>query len=162
MGYFTEMATALWLASDSGNGGSDVDVDTEELDQHWGSMAKSILSLFMAITGGDDWRNFIDLLEATSGYWVHTGVFVIYIAFATMVMLNLVTGVFVEGAQKIFKEEKESTLVKLTAKMFAEADKDHSEEITFDEFENLVNDRYVDDWFVALGFSIAEADTLFR
>lgn len=112
----------------------------------------------MAITGGDDWRNFSDPL---SGKVLNTVLFATYIAFASMVMLNLVTGVFVEGAQKIFKEEKESNLVKLTAKMFMEADKDHSEEISLDEFEALVQDPSMDEWFAALGFSSREAEKLF-
>ena len=36
----------------------------------------------------------------------NTLVFSIFIAFATLVMMNLVTGVFVDGAQRIAREEK--------------------------------------------------------
>ncbi|CAJ1390782.1 unnamed protein product, partial [Effrenium voratum] len=44
-------------------------------------------------------------------------VFSMYIAFATLVMLNLVTGVFVEGAQRIAREEKEQELIKSVQKL---------------------------------------------
>merc|ERR1712039_352843 len=74
----------------------------EDIRVHWGTVEDSVLSLYMAITGGDDWRNFIDVFTlAPDYYWSACLIFTAYVAFAVMVLLNLVTGVFVDGAQRI-------------------------------------------------------------
>ena len=101
--YFTELATDLRVGAD----------DTR-LGQYWGSLGSSFLSLFQAISGGDDWANFIDVLEDSS-QTLNTLVFSLYVLFATLVMLNLVTGVFVEGAQRILKDDKEAELLRMNA-----------------------------------------------
>merc|ERR1740121_816392 len=88
--YFTELASA----------GQDTTAPTDT--RHWGSLSSSVLSLYMGITGGDDWVRLIEPFKTNdANYVVATGVFSIYIAFATLVMLNLVTGVFVDSAQRI-------------------------------------------------------------
>eukprot|EP00415_Alexandrium_ostenfeldii_P001292 UN1292 len=115
----------------------------------------------MAISGGDDWRNFVECFKREPAWGVYVTLFSIYIAFATMVMANLVTGYFVDGAQKMMNAEEEDHLIRLAAKIFMEADKDQSETISLEEFEELVGTGMLDDWFAALGFGLQEADRLF-
>eukprot|EP00913_Durusdinium_trenchii_P001075 g987.t1 len=60
---------------------------------------------------GSTWghsHNFISVFDDYVGSSTSTNtlVFSIFIAFATLVMMNLVTGVFVDGAQRIAREEK--------------------------------------------------------
>eukprot|EP00408_Alexandrium_pacificum_P030613 CAMPEP_0171276706 /NCGR_PEP_ID=MMETSP0790-20130122/63978_1 /TAXON_ID=2925 /ORGANISM="Alexandrium catenella, Strain OF101" /LENGTH=86 /DNA_ID=CAMNT_0011745813 /DNA_START=34 /DNA_END=291 /DNA_ORIENTATION=- len=68
------------------------------------------MALFMAISGGDDWRNFVECFKREPAWGVYVTLFSIYIAFATMVMANLVTGYFVDGAQKMMNAEEEDHL----------------------------------------------------
>merc|ERR1719188_2771022 len=125
---FTELASETMQ-----KGGSSM------IQQHWGSIFQSTLSLYMGITGGDDWRNFVDPFKDDSAQYVlTTAVFAIYIAFATLVMLNLVTGVFVEGAQRIIKEDRDHEISTHVRKLFYFADEDHSGDISFGEFEEAM------------------------
>mmetsp|Transcript_43025 Transcript_43025/g.85211 ORF Transcript_43025/g.85211 Transcript_43025/m.85211 type:complete len:567 (+) Transcript_43025:390-2090(+) len=154
--YFTELSTEITHRT-----ATEDTVDAEVMLTYWGSLPKSVLALLMAITGGDDWRNFVIVFAEDPLYLVYVMLFATYIAFATMVMLNLVTGVFVDGAQKMLTQEQEDQLIRIAAKIFVDADKDHSETISFEEFLNMVDSRRLDDWFSALGFSLTEADKLF-
>ncbi|CAE7943597.1 unnamed protein product, partial [Symbiodinium sp. KB8] len=111
--YFTELAFDLQHKHP--------DKDFSSVRQSWGSIGSSILSLFQAITGGDDWQNFILVFRDVSGdsSLVNTLVFSLFIAFATLVMMNLVTGVFVDGAQRIAREEKNQELLKHVRRLLA-------------------------------------------
>eukprot|EP00931_Biecheleriopsis_adriatica_P097006 TRINITY_DN7075_c0_g4_i3.p1 TRINITY_DN7075_c0_g4~~TRINITY_DN7075_c0_g4_i3.p1 ORF type:complete len:461 (-),score=99.36 TRINITY_DN7075_c0_g4_i3:164-1546(-) len=118
--------TADFVASNAGTSAA------AEVQASWGSLQAAVLSLFMAMTGGDDWKNFISILNEDS---VLNGiVFYFYITFATLVMMNLVTGVFVESAQQIISMDREKDLIKLAAACFMEIDADNSGQISLDEF----------------------------
>lgn len=151
--YFTEMAGDLMMKGE----------DHSEVALQWGSIFQSILSLYMAVTGGDDWRNFVDPFKTAdpTQYILTTFVFSVYIAFATLVMLNLVTGVFVEGAQRIIKEDKDIELMNMAAKLFIDADDDDSQDITLQEWTEQLNMGNLDEYIRAVGISRAEAGRLF-
>jgi hypothetical protein len=136
----------------------------EELLRHFGSIGSSTLSLFMAITGGDDWRNFVDQFRklSQSSFLLHSFLFCVYMAVAVLVMLNLVTGVFVEGAQRMIQEEKDAELVKTVRKLFNITDVDLSGEISFDEFEERLNQDDHNDLFNIIELQHAEAKSLFK
>merc|ERR1719189_668992 len=132
------------------------------IEQHWGSIFQSVLSLYMGITGGDDWKNFVDPFKSDSTqYILTTAVFSIYIAFATLVMLNLVTGVFVEGAQRIIKEDRDNEIMNMAAKLFMDTDNDDSQDITLQEWTDQLNEGNLDEYIRAVGISRAEATRLF-
>merc|ERR1711977_635135 len=105
----------------------------------WGSVPRSMFSLFQAVTGGDDWNNFIvvfDTSDSSFDYFVNSSIFCVYIAFGTLVMLNLVTGVFVEGAQRIIKEDKDVELLRTIRKLFMnDSDVEQDRELCCEEFE---------------------------
>lgn len=110
--YFTELAYDLHHKHPQ--------KDFSTVKQTWGSVAGSIFSLFQAITGGNDWHNFLSVFDDfVPGTNTNTFVFAIFIAFATLVMMNLVTGVFVEGAQRIAREEKNQELLKHVRRLLA-------------------------------------------
>jgi len=155
--YYTEVAT------DIGTEESLAEKDRIAILAHWGSVSRSILSLYKAITGGDDWVNFIEVFDnPLSHYTLNTLVFCLYMAFAVMVMLNLVTGVFVEGAQRIIREDKDSELIKQVRKLFQLADSDGSNEITWEEFKAQMENRAMDEYFKAVDLSRKEAKDLFK
>jgi len=133
--YFTDLATDIIRLNNSQG------FDSSEIKKYWGSLGQAVSSLFQAITGGMDWRVVVEVFEnsAPELYELLNIIFSLYIAFATLVMLNLVTGVFVEGAQRIAKEEKEQELIKSVQKLCKMTDISGDGEITWDEFEaNLV------------------------
>lgn len=151
--FFTDLAT------DIKRNNSEI---ASDIELYWGDIQTSMLSLYMAISGGDDWQNFVNVFRSDSLYLVSTLVFAVYIAFATLVMLNLVTGVFVEGAQRIEKENKLNELIKISAKHFSKADEDCNGEITWVEFEQQLENSKMDEYCKAMGIKVPDAIQLFH
>jgi hypothetical protein len=138
----------------------------KDMRQFWGSVSQSMLTLFMAITGGDDWNNYVVVFDSTSSYVMNTLFFSLYIAFAVLVMLNLVTGVFVEGAQRIIREDKDSELVKQVCKFFASTEEEAeagsaSHSITWEDFHSHIDAPEMDYFFEAVDISKVQAQNLF-
>jgi len=90
----------------------------------YGSLLRSILSLYQAMSGGIDWddlsKPLVDNVSPLLGF-----MFAIYIAFAVLAMMNVVTGVFVESALLRAKEDRDEYLAKDMIKVLRDAT--HSE-----------------------------------
>lgn len=72
--------------------------DIEELAKYFGSVEKAVLTLYKASTGGDDWARFYDEIALTgtlSGL-----LFLFFVAFTQIALLNIITGLFIESALK--------------------------------------------------------------
>jgi len=91
----------------------------------YGSVPRTVLSLFQGLTGGVDWNDlvqpFLDHASAIAGF-----VLVLWFAFAFIAVLNVVTGTFVENA--IAQAHKVQDMVKLqkTKAVFKFLDVDQS------------------------------------
>merc|ERR1719379_1647593 len=104
----------------------------------FGSVQASVLSLFMATTGGEDWANYYRLLRIT-GPW-RAWVFVFYIAFFMVAALNIVTGTFVSKASTLATPDTEAIMrdkfrqdtidAKHFKKVFYKANKSNHNELT--------------------------------
>eukprot|EP00929_Paragymnodinium_shiwhaense_P070327 TRINITY_DN35622_c0_g1_i2.p1 TRINITY_DN35622_c0_g1~~TRINITY_DN35622_c0_g1_i2.p1 ORF type:complete len:554 (+),score=97.71 TRINITY_DN35622_c0_g1_i2:190-1851(+) len=66
------------------------------LSYWWGSLGRSMLSLFEAICGGCDWDELLAPLFDVSPMLVL--VFLLYIAFLLIAVMNIITGIFVDSA----------------------------------------------------------------
>ena len=62
-----------------------------DLKSYYGSLPEALVSLFQGITGGIDWNDLLEPLEEQISPWLAV-VFVLYIAFAVLAMMNVVTG----------------------------------------------------------------------
>lgn len=128
--YLTEVATELVIQGKSSKG--------DEIQALWGDLFSSISTCFQAITGGDDWHNFVLVFKTADNdkYTQNLIFFILYIAFASLVLMNLVTGVFVEGAQRIAAEEKRQDLQKQVRKIVQKNQVDLDANITWDQFND--------------------------
>merc|ERR1719482_1510829 len=71
----------------------------------------TIKTLFRSITGGIDWIDAAQPLRQVSEVLEYA--FMIYIAFGLLCVLNVITGVFVENANSITREDEESVLLEV-------------------------------------------------
>lgn len=156
--YFCEQGTDWRMNANSVTQEEVANMNT--VTENWGTIGQSILSLFMALTGGDDWRNLIGVLGGDSV--VNLLIFIFWIAFATLVLLNLVTGVFVEGAQRILKEDKEKEVIRMAAKLFQSLETGNDRALDFDEFRKQLDEGKLKGYCAAVGISPDEAGELFR
>eukprot|EP00929_Paragymnodinium_shiwhaense_P033695 TRINITY_DN18455_c0_g1_i4.p1 TRINITY_DN18455_c0_g1~~TRINITY_DN18455_c0_g1_i4.p1 ORF type:complete len:995 (+),score=282.94 TRINITY_DN18455_c0_g1_i4:87-3071(+) len=141
----------------------------DALEELFGSVFASLLSLFMAISGGMDWG---DILAPLSEVNFMLGfAFIMYIFFMFFGVLNVVVGTFVDTAFELSKKDQEHIVQEEMAKnedysrsirdFFESADKDGSGNLSWDEFEKHLGDKRVKAYFNSLQLDVAQARALF-
>lgn len=130
-----------------------------ELQKYFGSLGHSVLSLFQATSGGIDWNDLLDSLNPISP--IMAFVLSAYIAFATLVMLNLVTGIFVDSARINIVEYKDLDLVNRVRELFVTSDENRTGFITWEEFERQLRNPQMEAYFKVLDLDLSEAQGLF-
>jgi len=145
--------------------------EESDLADLYGSLDSSMISLYMAITGGDDWGNLMHPLSDELSP-LFAPFYVLYIAFSMFALLNVVTGLFVEKAMAsalddrdaIIQEQlaREGSYVNEVRAAFAEADQDGSGTITLDEFQIHLRDERVQAYFKSLELDPSYAVDLFH
>jgi len=77
----------------------------QDLQANFGSVQRSMLSLYMATTGGNDWAFYFDMVAQTSD--VTACIFVFYTAFYYFGVFNLLTGMFVDKAVRASQPDQD-------------------------------------------------------
>ena len=143
--------------------------DYAELQSHFGSLDSSMLSLFEAVSSGTDWGDYVTFLNPLP--WIYTFVFLTFIFVGIFAILNVVTGVFVQGALDNAQSDR-AACARKTRKLrdtyllemrqfFQDLDADGSGYITQDEFHDALCDGSTRDFFDAYGFEFQDMDLLF-
>jgi len=130
--------------------------DHTDLKRYYGSMGDSILSLFEAMMGGMDWDDLMQPLR-TKVSPLFAVFFSAYIAFAMLVVLNLVTGIFVDSAQASIREHRDMDLVNRISELFFKCDKDKSGEISWSDFCSHCAHPHMEEYFKAVDLDPSEA-----
>jgi len=146
----------------SENAGGDYDANLDNVATNFGSLGSTMYSLYKSITGGDDWSRFADPLFRIS---LTMGIFFcLYIAFAVLAVLNVVTGVFVDNAIKANQRDTDTIVMEQTddrqrhiekvKSVFTKADTDGSGMLDLIEFQEHVDNPYVQAYFRHLDIDI--------
>jgi len=120
--------------------------DVASLVLYFGSLYKTMFTLFLAISGGLDWG---DAAMPLSHIHVSLGLlFALYISFAVLCVLNIVTGVFVESAKQITRADEDFVLMEQLESrekwfeevkdIFESADADSSGKLNGEEFTEQI------------------------
>ncbi|CAK0822811.1 unnamed protein product [Prorocentrum cordatum] len=135
---------------------------SKELIENFGSVQICMLTLFSTISGGNDWMEYYDTLVPTG---MPSSIFVLFVAFSQIALLNVVTGLFVESAIKLsepdvhqkaeeqFQQDKE--YARELKKLFEKADKDGSKRLSRDEFRAILDNGKLGHLFRFLGIDPA-------
>lgn len=161
---FTQ-AGADFRSSEEGRRSDDLD----SVQKFYGSLGASVYTLFMSITGGVSWGEVLDPLAETGS--IFTALFVIYIFFAIFSVLNIVTGVFVDGAiqrsgqerdLRLEKErEQKETYVNMLLDLLEEIDSEGNGTISRKDLEDAFQDQRIRHYFSILEIDISESSYLF-
>lgn len=145
------------------------DKQNEDVSKYFGSLGRSMLSLMMAMSGGNDWGQYYEALDRLS--WEYSVLFLGFITFSIFAVVNIVTGVFVENAMQSSYEDREIVIheemeqkkeyLKILQDIFIEMDKDDEGSINLDQFEHSMNDERVIAYFNALKLDVSDAKNLF-
>lgn len=130
--------------------------------QYYGSLAKTIYTLYCAIVGGVDWADVADPLMTLSTYLGF--LFCFYVAFAVLCVLNIITGVFVENANRTTAQDEEMVMMEQmelrkqwfeeVKELFNAADKDGSGKLDAAEFTVQMQDLRMQSWLRKIGVQV--------
>merc|ERR1712048_612601 len=114
------------------------DVADVRLVKHFfGSMDRSMLTLFSSVSGGLSWEEPMISLGAMDLHWFSCA-YVVYIGGVVFAVLNVVTGVFVGSATAAADPEKKKAALISLEKFFDEADADGSGTLDAVEFKGMI------------------------
>eukprot|EP00927_Polykrikos_kofoidii_P043844 TRINITY_DN37946_c0_g1_i1.p1 TRINITY_DN37946_c0_g1~~TRINITY_DN37946_c0_g1_i1.p1 ORF type:complete len:617 (+),score=81.49 TRINITY_DN37946_c0_g1_i1:128-1978(+) len=141
-----------------------------ELMQYWGSLWKTILTLFQSISGGVSWIEPCRPL-ATVGQGMEF-LFLLYLSFAIFAVLNVVTGVFCNSAIETAQldtdmvisclVEKQKRYINDTRYLFHLLDTTASGSINFHELESQIHNPQISAYLTHLQIETDDAWHFFR
>merc|ERR1712217_429627 len=121
------------------------------------------------MSGGEDWATIWRSLDGLS--WEYSLLFLIFVTFAVMALLNVVTAVFVGTAMQqsqadrdlVVQEELEhkGDFVALMQQVFNEIDTNNSGSLTLEEFEKHIEDDKILAYLRTLEIDVSQVRTLF-
>jgi len=156
----------LKMAEQSGMGEDMQDV----LRDFWGSLPKAMITWYQCVTNGLEWKVPAEPFRRHSP--VYFILFLLSIAFLTLSMLNILTGIFVENALKASSDDQanvaydnmisEQRFVKELQEFIQKMDMDQSGTLSWEEFEAHMQDPYLRSSFERLGLTITDAELFYR
>mmetsp|Transcript_75920 Transcript_75920/g.171748 ORF Transcript_75920/g.171748 Transcript_75920/m.171748 type:complete len:620 (+) Transcript_75920:39-1898(+) len=147
--------------------GNDLDPN---LGSKFGSVQQTMLSLYMAASGGADWKIFYDAIKVTGARYGL--LFLVFMLFIQIAVMNIVTGIFVENAMKLAKPDREAQAVQQRKKdqsvtrdlrkLCEDIDTEKSGAICMDAFMRAYSEMpKLRDHMAVLGLDIHDAQTFF-
>eukprot|EP00929_Paragymnodinium_shiwhaense_P073763 TRINITY_DN37683_c0_g2_i1.p1 TRINITY_DN37683_c0_g2~~TRINITY_DN37683_c0_g2_i1.p1 ORF type:complete len:769 (+),score=186.47 TRINITY_DN37683_c0_g2_i1:101-2407(+) len=130
---------------------------TLQIDKYYSSIYATAVSLWGAISGGVDWSDVMEPLTTISPLMGF--VFILYIAFCTLAMMNVITGIFVETAIKDARAQEDKFVVNSIVTFF---DRDDEEVITWNEFEEHLASEAFQGLLESLAVNPSDARGLFQ
>eukprot|EP00913_Durusdinium_trenchii_P020424 g19188.t1 len=120
-------------------------MEQEMMTDSFGSVGASMLSLYLSVTGGNDWSMYYAVMVQIGSFY--PAVFLSYTFFFIFALFNILTGVFVERAITWFICDRWS--------------KDASGKITKSEFINDMKDDRIVSYMHSLGLEMHDAEHFF-
>jgi len=137
------------------------DLELHELEDLFGDMGRTMLSLFESLFGGQDWDIFLRPLMTHITPWIALP-WCSYIAFGMLAMLNTITGVFVENVLQCTKKNEEVYLVNNVRELFSTVPGGIHGKMDWRCFERLLNTSQMQDAIQAINLEDADARGLFK
>lgn len=141
-----------------------------DVKEWYGSMARTMLTLFQCTTGGVDWHIASRPLGSIS--LVFVPVFSFYIAFVVIGVLNVLTGIFVERASQMSgldrdlivqgQLNRDQAFFREMKTIFVEADLDNSGTVSWEELSEYLMNEEVRAYLAAQQLDSYDARQLFN
>merc|ERR1712048_1369292 len=117
----------------------------------------------MAVSNGIDWYQLYEPIAAM-GFWCDLG-FITFIVFMLFVLLNIISGIFIERAFKVISNDRDFWILEEAAEkdkyenrvmgLFYEMDKDCSGEVSWGEFQEALSNPHMEAYLSFLGLDTA-------
>jgi hypothetical protein len=141
----------------------------EQIADNFGTLYKTMVTLYASIMGGQDWMEYGHQLQSLEYGDAYLLLFIFYIGFCCVGMLNVVTGIFVDSAVctrtddevvDCFKEDQRRTSEEVR-RIFQEGDTDKSGTLTLEELISQLENPWVKAYFSGLDIDPSEARIIF-
>jgi hypothetical protein len=137
------------------------DEKDDELEYHFNSLIRTLLTLYASMTGGVDWESvaapLIDRISPVMGV-----LYAMYIAFSVLAFMNVITGVFVESALHQAKSAQDHDLIHQARELFAKCDESGSGKLSIETIHSQLSNPEMEVYFKMLDVDISEAEGLFK
>eukprot|EP00929_Paragymnodinium_shiwhaense_P101158 TRINITY_DN64016_c0_g1_i1.p1 TRINITY_DN64016_c0_g1~~TRINITY_DN64016_c0_g1_i1.p1 ORF type:complete len:711 (-),score=138.33 TRINITY_DN64016_c0_g1_i1:135-2213(-) len=144
------------------------------LDESWGSLPRASMSLFQIISGGKDWDDLTRPLGSIDSSL--TATVLVFIVFSQFAVLNVVTGVFCQGAVESAQRDREimvqslltnkqvfiDTIGSQFAQMFNKMGGGGGGGLSLEVFEHHLQEKSVREYFALLDLDVSDAWMLFK
>jgi len=151
--YFVSMAVAFMEESSD-----DQDQETDGLLRHFSSVWHCMLTLYQSVSGGVDWG---DVYKELLPLGTSCHMFLVFIAFSQIALLNVVTGIFMETALKIAQGDlatkaqdehmKEKEMAEELLRLFVAGDVDEDRKLTESEFRDMLESGRLERYLKYIG-----------
>jgi len=152
--YLTQISTSQLT------GGNLSDADELIFETFYGTLPHSLLSICTGLFGGVDWKELVDPLNEHVSPLVGFSL-VIFFLFSFLVVLNVITGNFVQTSLAEAEKVKEMHCLRQAQKMFTALDLDESGDITYAEISQHLTEPTVINFLEELDIDVQEAGCLF-
>lgn len=139
---------------------------------YWGTLARTMMTLYMAISGGIDWKDCVQPLHVVSSVMEY--MFATYVFFTLFCCLNIVTGIFVDNAKALKSADEDAMYLEAVTErkrwiaevkdLFMRLDSSVNGTFTFEDFKVQVSSIKVQTLFRKLCINIdnIEAEELWE
>lgn len=141
-----------------------------DINVSFGSLYECMVSLYSSVTGGNDWMHYGEKLRKLDPsrelyFWI----FMFYVGFCVVGLLNVVTGIFVDSAVTTRTEDEvvdsfndeNQRRIKEVERIFHEADVDGVGSLTYNQFKEHLESPWVRAYFSGLEIDPEEAAIIF-
>jgi len=143
--------------------------DYHDFMMHYGSVGRTMATLYQSTTGGMDWGRPYDLLSYCGTFGALS--FLFFIAFFNFAVFNVLTGIFVENAMKWAKTDHDSMLAEQREKDSKDAKGlkqllqlhgQKADTITWNEFESFTKNEPVLLYLASIGIEVHNTKAFFK
>eukprot|EP00811_Abedinium_folium_P025101 NODE_3566_length_2017_cov_15.250794.p1 GENE.NODE_3566_length_2017_cov_15.250794~~NODE_3566_length_2017_cov_15.250794.p1 ORF type:complete len:599 (-),score=92.47 NODE_3566_length_2017_cov_15.250794:204-2000(-) len=142
--------------------------ESEFIQSYFGSLPRTLYVLHACTISGWDWADVSEPLLSYNS--LAAGIFVFYISFSMLCILNLITGIYVDGAKKMMQSDTDHVVLEdikereewatQVANIFENADLSKNGGLTLNEFENYLQDKTVQAYCRRVGLNVEPANAV--
>eukprot|EP00927_Polykrikos_kofoidii_P069801 TRINITY_DN6543_c0_g1_i1.p1 TRINITY_DN6543_c0_g1~~TRINITY_DN6543_c0_g1_i1.p1 ORF type:complete len:581 (-),score=73.69 TRINITY_DN6543_c0_g1_i1:70-1812(-) len=154
--FFTQSVTNVKLTFDD-----ELPADMKRLDELFGSMPQSMLTLYQSISSGINWCELEGPLRSGISPLM-TLVIIGYVSFSLMALMNVITSIFIGSAIRSAEEDQRRALVLAMQSLLQQCDEDGSGTIDWVEFLLAVDSEESEQFFKEIDMEPDDALRLFK
>jgi hypothetical protein len=140
-----------------------------DIEESFGSVSQTMLTLYMSVTGGDDWSMYYQV-ASLAGAW-YSLLFIFFTFFFTQALFNILAGVFVQKALLASKPDRDDLVLDQIRKRKKEEEEfrqlcrrldQNNDGISYPEFVESMSNELMVSYMSSVGLEVHDVELFFR